>query len=155
MERPAQLPEGAADGLVAQSGALAELALRERAGRIVEQLHDPGSGVAVGFGLRLGRGLPGAQGRAVFACRELEFDVVPGGGGAVFDAHEDLLTATADIDHAVAPCEEFPGAAQRLSCPCGAALAGVVDDQDGGFELALEAAEEGEDGRVSFFPAPN
>ena len=35
------------------------------------------------------------------------------------------------------------------ACPARAAplLRGVVDDQDGGFELALEAAEEGEDGR--------
>ena len=72
---------------------MAKLALGERSGGTVEQFHDPGSGVAVGFGLLAGRGLLEAQEGAVPLGREVEFDVVPGGSGAVFDTHEDLPAA--------------------------------------------------------------
>ena len=101
-----------------------------------------------GFGLRRGLGRPcpaEAQGRPLAVIGEFDLDVVEAGGCAVLDGHDDLLVAAPQVQVAVAPGMELRGAAQGLARSRGAALAGVVDQQDGGLEAALEIAQEAED----------
>ena len=65
---------------------------------------------------------------------------------ATLDGQEGLAVAAAEVEVRIAPCVQLRASAQRLARPGGAALAGVVDEQDGGFEAALDVAQEAEDG---------
>ena len=76
---------------------------------------------------------------------EFEFDVVEAGGGAVLDGHEYLPFSPAQVQIGVTPGMEFGRPPQGLARACGGALAGVMDEHDGGGEAALEVAQEGED----------
>ena len=73
-------------------------------------------------------------------------DVGEAGRGAVFDAHEALPLAPAQVEIAVAPGMQLRRSPQRLAGPGGGALAGMVHEHDGGVEAALEVAQEAEDG---------
>ena len=64
----------------------------------------------------------------------------------MLDGHEGLAVASAKVEIAVAPCVQFAASPQGLAGPCGAALAGVVDDEHGGLEASLDVAQDAEDG---------
>jgi hypothetical protein len=66
----------------------------------------------------------------------------------VLDGEGEVALLTSQVEVGVTPGVEVPGAAETLAgLPAGAAvLAGVVDDEDGDVEVALERAEIAEEG---------
>ena len=144
---PDELLKSAGVGCGPGRGLLPDLTLRERPFGVGKHLDD-----ALLFGgFRLRHGFvrhrpPEAQGRALSVIGELDLDVVEAGGGAVLDGHDDLLVASVQVEVAVAPGMELGRAAEGLTRSRGAALAGVMDQQDGGLDAALEVAQEAEDG---------
>ena len=141
-----ELSQDGADGLVAGCGAVADLALGERRIGFGERLEDAPFG---GFGLRRGIGgvdLAEAQRGPLAVVGEFDLHVVEAGGGAVLDGHDDLPVAAPQVEIRIAPGVQFRAPAQGLSRPCGAALSGMMDEQHGGPEAALDVAQEAEDG---------
>ena len=120
--------------------------LRERRIGFGERLEDAPFG---GFGLRRGIGgvdLAEAQRGPLAVVGEFDLHVVEAGGGAVLDGHDDVPVAAPQVEIRIAPGVQFAAPAQGLSRPCGAALSGMMDEQHGGPEAALDVAQEAEDG---------
>lgn len=67
-------------------------------------------------------------------------------GGAVFDGEPELIVMGAEVEVGVAPGMEITRAAQVLSGEGPIGLSGVVDEEDGEGEGALQLAEVGEEG---------
>jgi hypothetical protein len=75
---------------------------------------------------------------------QLEGDGGGGGGGALLDGEGEQLSGTAEVEVGVTPGVKLGGAAEGLTGSClGSALAGMVDEDDGELEAALELAEVG------------
>ena len=64
----------------------------------------------------------------------------------MLDGHDDLLVTPAQVEIAVSPGVQLTAPAQGLARPAAAALSCVMDEQDGGFEPALQLAQKAEDG---------
>ena len=79
------------------------------------------------------------QGQGGARLSELERDMVPGRSGAMLGGQGQLGTFAAQVEIGVAPAVEFAGTAQGLAGAAGLGVfAGVVNQQDGQLELALE-----------------
>jgi hypothetical protein len=73
--------------------------------------------------------------------RELEGDLILGGSGAMLGGEGQLGTFAAEVEVGVAPAVQFTGTAEGLAGASGVGVfAGVVDQEDGQVELALEFA---------------
>ncbi len=75
----------------------------------------------------------------------------------MFDRQYEFPIDTTQVEVAVTEGPEVAAAAKRLSTDLRAALSGVVDEDDGEVELALEISDEGEkfgDLRASFSLTP-
>ena len=134
------------DGCGPGCGAFADLTLRERRLGVGERLEDALFG---GFGSRRGIGgldLAQPQGGPLAVVGELDLEVVEAGGGAMLHGHEDLAVSPAQVEIAVSPGVQLAASAQGLPRPGGAAFAGVVHEQHGRCEAALDVAQEAEDG---------
>ena len=137
------------DGCRPGCGAFADLALREGRVRVGEHLEDSPLRC---FRSRRGIGgldLAQPQGQPLAVVVELDLDVIEAGGGTMLDGHEDLAVAALEAKIAVSPGVQFTAPAQGLPGPGGAALSGVMDEQDGGLEAALDVAQEAEDAVVA------
>ncbi len=77
---------------------------------------------------------------------EFDLDVVEAAGGAMLDGQEGLPVAPAQVEIAVSPGMQLAAPPQGLAGPRGPALAGMVDNDDGGVEAALDVAQMAEDG---------
>ena len=64
----------------------------------------------------------------------------------MLDAHDDLPVPAAQVRIAVPSCVELGTSPQGLAGPRCPALAGMADEQHGGFEATLEVSQEAEDG---------
>ena len=64
----------------------------------------------------------------------------------MLDGHDDLLVPAAQVQIAVPPGVQLTAPAQGLPGPGRGALAGMMDQQDGAREAALDVAQEAEDG---------
>ena len=85
------------------------------------------------------------EGEGLALGAEFDDEAVARRGGAVLDRQAERVAAAAQIEVGVAPGVEFGGAAQGLpGAGVRGALAGVVDEQHGGVEVALEVAQVGE-----------
>ena len=138
--------QGLGDGCGPCSGAFPDLALGEGRLGVCERLEDAPFGR---FGGRVslgGVGLAQAQGGPLAVVGEFDLDVVEAGCGAMFGGHEDLPVAALEVEVAVSPGMQLGASAQGLPGAGGAALAGVVDQQDRGLEASLDVAQEAEDG---------
>jgi hypothetical protein len=82
-----------------------------------------------------------AKGQVRSGRRELEGDMILGGSGAMLGAEGQLGTFATQVEVGVAPAMEFAGTAEGLAGATGVGVfAGVVDQEDGQVELALEFA---------------
>ena len=87
---------------------------------------------------------PASQRQGRTGLGEVEGNVIAGSGGAMFGGEGQLGALAAQVEVGVAPAMEFAGTAQGLAGARGVgALAGVMDDDDGEVEAALQFAQEG------------
>ena len=119
-----------------ESGALAS----------AERLEDASFG-GLGLWRDVDRGhLAQPEGEPLAVIGELDLDIGEAGSGTMLDGHQDLPVAASQVEVAVAPGMQLGRTTQGLARPRGAALASVVDEQDGGLEPALQVAQEAENG---------
>jgi len=96
---------------------------------------------------RIGREVGGpdqSEGRT--GLGEVQWDVIVGRSGAMFGGECQLGALSAQVEIGVAPAVEFAGAALGLARTGGVGvLAGVMNQEHGQLELALQLAQEGQE----------
>jgi hypothetical protein len=81
------------------------------------------------------------QGEGVAAAPDLEPEALVTGGGATLDGEAQAGALAAQVEVGVAPGVQLGGAVHRLArAKMRGALAGVVEEEDGAVEVALEPA---------------
>ena len=94
-----ELVQRLGDGGGPGGGALADLALGQRALCVLDRLHDALCGIGRGLAASVVRPrlLPGVEGRSVSVIDELQLDVAEAPGVAMLDRHDDLVVAPAQV----------------------------------------------------------
>ena len=141
-----ELSEGVADGLGAHFGGLADASSGEGSSCVSQDVSDAFARVCGGSAVGGGVGFGDAQGGSLASDGDLEGEVAEIGGGAVVGCEQDSVALSSHDQDVVAPGEDLAAAAQGLSGSRAAAFSGVMDDEDGGVEGALDAAQAIEDG---------
>ena len=136
-----ELSQAGAKGGGADAAESAQLLDRGRLGELSQGLADPFQGGEGVLRRRRGR-FDQRESPGRTALSQLQRDLILRSGPAMFGRENQLGGTTAQVEVGVAPAVQFAGAAQGLSGTSGMAIfPGVMDQQDGQLELALELAQ--------------
>ena len=136
-----QFRQGGADGGGAHAAEFAQLVQRHRFLELSQSLTHPIHRCRWRGGFDQGT-LKNRQSQSRARLSQLERDMVLAGSGAMLGGEGQLGTFASHVEIGVTPAVELTGTAQGLARPAGVRVfAGMMNQQDGQLELALETAQ--------------
>jgi hypothetical protein len=130
--------------LIADFERLADSLLRDGFAATAQQGEDPRGEIG---GLRGDVGACEGQARGIGGIVETNREGAVGFGGAVLRREDEIEALAAEVEVGIAPGVEIGAAAKRHPRGLAVGLAGVMDEEDGEGETALEGAQIGQKGR--------